>query len=80
MPYSKVYGPEAALKLLANAAGDALLQNYYGFFAIKAYLLEQADRPAEAVALYEQAASLTDNQAERQHLQQKAVYAAEALG
>ncbi|MER7248544.1 RNA polymerase sigma factor [Kribbella sp. NPDC000426] len=61
---AEVDGPEAALTLV-----DALdLDTYYLFYAIRADLLTQLDRPAEAQTAYRRAISLTPNQAEQNFL------------
>ena len=61
---SEVEGPAAALALV-----DALnLDSYYLFHAIRADLLTQLDRSADARAAYESALGLTSNEAEQDFL------------
>jgi RNA polymerase sigma-70 factor (ECF subfamily) len=60
----EVDGPAAALSLV-----DALdLANYYLFHAVRGDLLNRLGRSAEAAESFSTAATLTDNQRERDHL------------
>ncbi|MGA5499651.1 RNA polymerase sigma factor [Streptomyces umbrinus] len=60
-------GPRTALALV-----DALdLDGYHAFHAVRAELLRRLGRPTEAVAAYEAAIALTENPAERAHLERR---------
>lgn len=60
-------GPRTALTLV-----DALdLDGYHAFHAVRADLLRRLGRPTEAVAAYEAAIALTENPAERAHLERR---------
>ncbi|MEU4294908.1 RNA polymerase sigma factor [Kribbella sp. NPDC026596] len=64
---AEVHGPAAALAL----ADDLDLGSYYLFHAIRADLLTQLNRRAEAQTAYATAQSLTTNQAEQNFLQSR---------
>jgi RNA polymerase sigma-70 factor (ECF subfamily) len=73
---AEVEGPGAGL-----AAADELpLQGYYLYHAVRADLLRRAGRSTEAVAAYEAAHALTDNEAERSFLQKAQALAVDASG
>ena len=57
-------GPAAGLALV----DDLPLDRFYLFHAVRADLLRRLDRPAEAVAAYDEAAALTMNEPERDFL------------
>ncbi|MEU9961066.1 DUF6596 domain-containing protein [Streptomyces sp. NPDC050982] len=60
-------GPRTALALV-----DALdLDGYHAFHAVRADLLRRTGRPTEAAAAYEAAIALTENPAERAHLERR---------
>lgn len=60
-------GPRTALALV-----DALdLDGYHAFHAVRAELLRRTGRPTEAAAAYEAAIALTENPAERAHLERR---------
>ena len=70
---SEVEGPAAGLAVV-----DGLpLQSYYLFHAVRADLLLRLGRPADAIAAYEAAAVLTENETERAHLASARLAAAE---
>ncbi len=64
---AEVHGPAAAL----TAVDDLDLGSYYLFHAIRADLLTQLNRPAEARTSYAAALELTINQAEQNFLQSR---------
>ena len=64
---AEVHGPAAAL----TAVDDLDLGSYYLFHAIRADLLTQLNRPAEARTSYAAALELTTNQAEQNFLQSR---------
>src|SRR5260370_5327909 len=64
---AEVDGPNAALALVDNLA--ASLDGYYLFHAIRADLLRQLGRNADAAKAYETAIATTANHAEREFLQ-----------
>jgi RNA polymerase sigma-70 factor (ECF subfamily) len=73
---AEVEGPGAGL-----AAADELpLQGYYLYHAVRADLLRRQGRRSEAVAAYEAARALTDNEAERSFLHKAQASAADAPG
>jgi RNA polymerase sigma-70 factor (ECF subfamily) len=61
---AEVEGPGTGLA----AADDLPLQGYYLYHAVRADLLRRVGRRSEAVAAYEAARALTDNEAERSFL------------
>ncbi len=73
---AEVEGSEAGLAALDGLA----LNGYYLFHAVRADLMRRLGRSTEAVAEYESAAALTDNEAERSFLQQARDAAARAPG
>ncbi len=64
---AEVEGPEQALSELETLE----LDSYYPFHTARAELLVRAGRPDEARAAYDRAIALTDNVAERAHLEQR---------
>jgi RNA polymerase sigma factor (sigma-70 family) len=64
-----VDGPESALAQLAALAADH--PGLPRLEAVRAHLLERADRPGEAAAAYRRAAAATINLAEQQHLRHR---------
>ena len=62
------------------AVDDLPLQGYYLYHAVRADLLRREGRRSEAVAAYEAARALTDNEAERSFLQKAQVSAVDAPG
>ena len=68
VPLARVAGAAAALAEVAALERDGRLAGYQYLHAVKADLLSQAGRPAEAAAAYRQALDLTANEAERAFL------------
>ncbi len=68
----KVHGPEAALAVVDELTGDPALKDYHLLPSVRADLLAQLDRPAEARTEFERAASLARNTAERTFLLNRA--------
>jgi RNA polymerase sigma-70 factor (ECF subfamily) len=66
---AEIDGPRAALSLIEPLD----LGDYYLFHAIRADFLRRLGRDREAVAAYEAAITLTENAAERTHLQRQLV-------
>nr|WP_246400673.1 DUF6596 domain-containing protein [Jiangella mangrovi] len=66
--WSHVAGPDAALDSVAALAADPRLDGYYGVPAVRADLLRQLGRYAEAAASYAEAAASTGNDVERSYL------------
>jgi RNA polymerase sigma-70 factor (ECF subfamily) len=64
---AEVKGPDAALRAIEGLP----LQDYYLFHAIRADLLDRADRTSEAVLACDAAIARTDNRAERAFLERK---------
>jgi len=62
-------GPAAALQVVDRLAGDARLRAYPYLHAVRADLLRQLDRPADAAQEYEAALASTANAAEREFLE-----------
>ena len=73
---AEVDGPGAGLA----AAADLPLQGYYLYHAVRADLLRREGRRSEAVAAYEAARALTDNEAERSFLRKAQASAVDAPG
>jgi predicted RNA polymerase sigma factor len=67
-----VHGPDAGLALLEPLETDDRLRASHRLDAVRAHLLERANRPAAAVALYRAAASKTASTPERNYLLMKA--------
>jgi RNA polymerase sigma-70 factor, ECF subfamily len=65
---SMVHGPAAALAEVERLAADPRLAGYRYLPAVEADLLRRLGRRAEAVAAYDRAAALADNDAERRFL------------
>jgi len=65
-------GPAAALPLLDALAAEPQLERYPFLAGAQADVLERLGRPAEAREAYLRAAGLTDNEAQRQLLQERA--------
>jgi RNA polymerase sigma factor (sigma-70 family) len=68
-----VHGPEAGLALLDSLANDERLRTSHRLDAVRAHLLERANKPNDAVAVYRAAASKTASIPERNYLLMKAV-------
>jgi RNA polymerase sigma-70 factor (ECF subfamily) len=68
---AKVSGPEHALAEIEELEKDGQLAEYQYLPAIKADLLQQLGRTAEASVAYGQALDLTKNEAEREFLAQR---------
>ncbi len=64
---AEVHGPAAALAVTE----DLRLERYHLFHAVRADLLRQLERYADAAAAYETALELTDNAAERRFLKRR---------
>lgn len=62
-----VDGHDAGLEMLATV--DDRLKGHHRYHAVRAHLLELAERPTEAVAAYDDALRLVTNTRERDHLQ-----------
>jgi RNA polymerase sigma-70 factor (ECF subfamily) len=71
---AEVEGPGTGLA----AADDLPLQGYYLYHAVRADLLRRVGRRSEAVAAYEAARALTDNEAERSFLRKAQASAVDA--
>ena len=69
--YAEVHGPEEALAQLLKLENQAFMTNYYLFYAIKGDLLIKLQKSDEARKVLEKAVDLTDNIAEKKHLQKK---------
>lgn len=67
-----VNGPDAGLELLSRLDGDERLRGHHRLFAVRAHLLERADRRADAVAQYRAAAERTTSVPERDYLLMRA--------
>ena len=68
---AEVEGPAAALPLVEALAGDARIDSYYLFHAVRADLLRRLQRNREAAQAYECAIARTENQAERDFLRRR---------
>jgi RNA polymerase sigma-70 factor, ECF subfamily len=68
VPLAMVYGPEAALAVVDDLATDGRLDGYRYLASTRADLLRQLGRSGQAVAAYQQALALADNDAERAFL------------
>jgi RNA polymerase sigma factor (sigma-70 family) len=66
------FGPEAGLELLERIAGDPGLAGYHLLPSVRGDLLEKAGRAEEAAAEFEKAATLTQNERERELLLSRA--------
>jgi predicted RNA polymerase sigma factor len=67
-----VDGPEAGLRAVAGAEAEPALAGHHRIEAVRAHLLEEADRGAEAEAAYRRAARLTTSLPERRYLEDRA--------
>jgi len=67
-----VHGPEAALAVVDELTGDPALKDYHLLPSVRADLLAQLGRSAEARTEFERAASLARNTAERAFLMRRA--------
>jgi RNA polymerase sigma-70 factor (ECF subfamily) len=65
---SKISGPLVALEIVERLEGDGNLDRYQYLPAVKAYLLDQLNRPDEADLARARALALTTNQVERAFL------------
>jgi RNA polymerase sigma-70 factor (ECF subfamily) len=72
----KSHGPEVALALIAELAGDERLAHYHYLYAVKAELLSQLGRTSQAADAYRRAAELSSNVVERKFLDARAAEAA----
>jgi RNA polymerase sigma factor (sigma-70 family) len=72
----KSHGPEMALALIAELAGDERLAHYHYLYAVKAELLSQLGRTSQAADAYRRAAELSSNVVERKFLDARAAEAA----
>jgi RNA polymerase sigma factor (sigma-70 family) len=69
---SMAFGPEAGLELVDALTSEPSLKNYYLLPSVRGDLLARLGRRDEARAEFEQAASLTRNTREREHLRKRA--------
>jgi len=69
---SMAYGPEAGLEMLDRITAEPALKNHHLTAAVRGDLLERLGRPEEARREYERAASLTENERERELLARRA--------
>lgn len=74
-----VQGPAAGLALVAALETDVRLRTSHRLDAVRAHLLERANRPNDAIALYRAAASKTASTPERNYLLLKAARLVERL-
>ena len=72
MAVSHAQGPAAAWPLLQALADEPQLQRYPWLAGAQADVLERLGRTAEARAAYLRAAGLTDNEAQRRLLDERA--------
>jgi predicted RNA polymerase sigma factor len=63
-----VHGAEAGLKAIDELAGDSRLAGSHRLDAVRAHLLERAERPEEAVEYYRRSAEQTSSTPERNYL------------
>jgi RNA polymerase sigma-70 factor (ECF subfamily) len=68
----RVEGPGAGLAALEPLAGRPAVGTFQPYWATRAHLLAQAGRVDDALAAYEAAAALTDDEAVRGYLQERA--------
>jgi RNA polymerase sigma factor (sigma-70 family) len=68
----KAVGPAAGLELIDDLRAAAALEGYHLLHSVRGDLLAQLERPEEARAEFETAAELTENQAERTLLRDRA--------
>ena len=66
------FGPEAGLELLDQIKDEPALQNYHFLPSVRGDLLEKSGRPEEAAAEFKKAATLTQNDRERELLLRRA--------
>jgi RNA polymerase sigma factor (sigma-70 family) len=66
------FGPEAGLELLDQIKDEPALRNYHLLPSVRGDLLEKAGRPEEASAEFKKAATLTQNEQERELLLRRA--------
>jgi len=69
--FAKVHGQAKALQELLQLEDQAFLSNYYLYYAIKGDLLSQLGKAKEACIALTKAIELTDNIAEKRHLEKK---------
>ena len=65
---SFAHGPEAGLSLLANLEGEPALAAYAPYYSAKAEILNRSGAYSEAVAAFEKAIGMTQNQREKTYL------------
>jgi len=75
-----VHGPRAGLAMLAPLDADPQLAGHHRLAAARAHLYEMAGDTQEAVAHYEEAASLTTSEPERRYLQGRAARLTQRMG
>jgi RNA polymerase sigma-70 factor, ECF subfamily len=75
---SMAFGPQAGLAIVDTLVTDSALESYHLLPTVRGDLLMKLDRPGEARAEFERAASLTRNDRERALLLQRASDAAAA--
>jgi RNA polymerase sigma factor (sigma-70 family) len=66
--FAMVHGPESGLKAMDELAGDPRLAGSHRLDAVRAHLLERAERPGEAVEYYRRSAARTSSTPERNYL------------
>jgi RNA polymerase sigma factor (sigma-70 family) len=66
------HGPQVGLRLVDELAASGQLSGHHRLASVRAHLLEQLGRRAEAAAAYAEAAARTANPAERRHLAARA--------
>ncbi|MGI9545074.1 MAG: RNA polymerase sigma factor [Cyclobacteriaceae bacterium] len=69
--YYKVYGAEAALKVLEKIPVSGYLSNYNLYYAIRGELLAEVGDHMEAISHYKEALKYTRNGAQHQHITKK---------
>lgn len=68
VPFARVHGPEAAIRLLEEHPERTALEERYLFHALLGFLYAGAGDKAKAEAAYQEAASRTENETERDYL------------
>lgn len=69
--FSKVHGAEKALEEMKKISGYSMLADYYLHHAIKAELLFECGKQAEAIALLQRAHALVQNETEKKFISRK---------